>query len=1462
MPVGMFGFQHNGAMIMPNSRSIIRPAIAFLILAVLILSGYYGLIPIEGYSVSNEEEVQTRAGEMGNWTQLPSGAWPSQIDTSNAHIMYREAERELVIFNRHTSGWNSYFDVWSYFETNDTWIRWNTHGDIPDARYSNKAFIASNNNTMAYFYGGYRSQGYNIYTLDSLSIFNYSNMTWVEVDAPPSLGGRYDSAITYDKSTESIWIFGGRDSSRDFHNDLFQYNLTDGWNELTPSEKPAARERGLMTISTNGTFIYLTLGRYYTQWQQPDRYMNDLWFFNTLNNTWLEISEEIGIPTQAGALFQYRDGSEDLLLSMGYADGGDDIIGYTYLIDPMNGDVTVNNISGGMPPKHIQAWDLSSDGSKAYIFGDEGGRKDIWSLDISTLTASKMPGNLAWEGGSAFTGYDPEDGGKLMTLKRVGGSFWQLSYYSLTTMRWESQSVSSTGAPSYDDGMANCYNPNTNEFYLYGGVIIENLGQGNYRWTHFDEFWRLDCDTGEWTKINDNGPPGERGRASLVCDPENGLLYLFGGQIPDADTNSLWKYNITGNVWSNYNFQVEPQPRREHSVVFDQEKKGFFLFGGRRNGTSSAELDDLWFFHSDTEIWEKLPDSGDKPGIQTWAGLSYDTDTKELLLFGDVDNEDDDMYLWREEWFGWVNESPANKPGEWSGHGQVYSPQTQRHYAWAHDGTEVWEYRPILRTRAVRVKILNTDGSNLIPDTGVYKVFPSTGTYTIMTEGITDLPQGDLLGLDINISTSAGVLDFDWMVSSGIQNFQGNETWFDLGDPQLIWTDQEEWEFTIPFDIEYEAPNGADFNILIVPITDTGRAERGIRLNAFRVLSDLKVAGYRFSTPLQEQVTNGDWLFGRTDLTVSNFSVSFLDDTSVYPLEGDFSIVMESSEGDVSSWTYEPGQEGSITIPIEGEDNDEFRVWLNLTLQSGQILQSNDFSFILDLDPPTAPEWVKVRADSVLDDKVGYDNDNTVYLTWGPVVENGSGLKGICYSMDLNLWPEEVNLTNEFPEILVRDEGLHTFYVWAMDNTGRAGPVMNASLIEDKHFIRFTDISPDPAKQINTTEGEFTFSITIEDELSGVNLSTIQYHQSLPDRSLSEWRDIEVQANDIKNVTFSLTLDLVPGIKNVIGVRATDLAGNDFRESTKFGILYEPGLATPQAHMGGPDDGAEIEGKIRLEWEGGYIEPDMLSFDVHIEDPKGNEKTITTSNSFIEFTPTYPGEYTWWIVSKAEGMTNESEIRTFVYQAPMISVEQKETSEAVKGSEAAITLIVENPLTVGVNFTFDFQNLKGFTLEGGNEQSILPGEQKEVVIALGTSSVKPDSYLLELDTTDEYGRTLITDITVKITPQESEDEEEEEEGEFPIWIIIVIVLVLLVVIVLVVFLVVNRGKKEEEIEEEEEEKPISLDYDPTGVVAEGGSSVPLAPGMSISDEEERSRGSNVMEISLPSERTVEEETEE
>lgn len=1423
---------------------------AFLITMIIVFSGAFGLLLIEKDDAVDADEA-TRGEVMGEWEELPTGGWPSTITTSNCEIMYREVDKELVVFNRESS---QEWEVWSYFEVNNTWFKWNTSGDEPDARYSNMAFTSNPDDDVAYFFGGSRSQGWTTYTWDHLNIFFFSNKTWIEIDIPDTATGVYDSGIVYDSLTDSVWIFGGRDSDRNFQNDLLNYDSVDGWTQYDPSLKPSGRDRLSMSITPNGTLIHVSLGRYRTQgWNSY--YVYDLWEYNVDLDKWREISSDLGFETDYGAIMSYRSTTDDLIISLGVSDG--DSVNDTYIVNRENGSVEEANLTGGISGRIIRAWDLSADGSTAYVFGNDDDTKDFWSIDLYDYSSEMMPGNPNWAGGSAFTGYDPEDGGKLMALKRIGGSMWQLAYFSLVTKTWESSDLTESPGPSHSSGMAAAYDHINNEFYLYGGVDIENLGQGNYRYTHYDDFWKLDCDTGEWTRITEHAQPGKRGRATFEFDEDRGHLYLFGGQIPLGDTNSIYRYNISSNSWKSFSFTIEPQPRREHSSVFDQDGDRMFIFGGRRNNSgSNPELNDMWTFDVIQEQWQKMPEGDDGPTLQTWAGLSYNSHTKELLLMGDAEDE---MFLWREnnkEWVGWIKEEASVRPEDWSGHGQAYSPETRMHYAWAHSGQQVWEYTPVLRTISGEIKVKDTDGSTMSVLPGdVIKVFPSSGTYSIEVTGTTDMPKNDLSGFNFNLSTGQDFLNVTWSVSGGIDRKVGNESWVELKENEisLTWDEADEWKFTIPFEVLFSAKNGEQFDFRIYPTTGEARSQRSQRQNIFKVLTDLTVAGYRASTPLQPTVEDKGWLFGRTDLTVSNFTVSFKDATSISPGNGTYRVWMTTSAGDSSYWDYIPNTEGAVTCPINGEDNEIFTVWLNLTAIDGTVLHSKDFSYKLDLDPPMAPTWAAVRADSITDDVIGLDNDNTVFLTWGHIFENGSGLKGVCYSLDNNSWPAEVNLTNEFVEMNILTEGQHTFYIWAIDNTSRAGPYITANVSIDTHMVNFEKMLPDPLLPLNVTAGTVTITVTITDEVSGVDPDSVEMQYSLPDRSLSDWMQVDLPDGDLNNLTFSVTHQLIPDMKNVIGFRATDLAGNDIRTSTRYGISYYPGLATPQAHNFGPENGIEVTGEVEFAWEGGFINPLNLSYQVHVVDPLGGEHVFETVNEFYHFTPLYPGSYEWWLVSLADGLTNQTAKMTFTYVASTISASVMGTYEADQGDEIAVTISLENPLSIPLNLSLSIMGDDGFAIKNGSSISIEAGSDMDPIISLITTEVAAGQFTLSLNITDDYGRYAILDIQIKLNEVVIDDKPIEDDDEGPSLLIFIIIgiIVLLIIIGIIAFMLMRKKDDEEEIEEEEGEKEPTLDYDPTGVVAEGGTgvepSVHMAPGML----EQRESQSNLMEISLP-----------
>jgi hypothetical protein len=94
---------------------------------------------------------------------------------------------------------------------------------------------------------------------------------------------------------------------------------------------------------------------------------------------------------------------------------------------------------------------------------------------------------------------------------------------------------------------------------------------------------------------NDTNVPGARYGHCIATDISSNVLYLFGGRTT-AETNDLWVYNITTDVWTwisgssttsaaaSYGTQFRstnvPGARSVHSMVFHARENSLYVFGG------------------------------------------------------------------------------------------------------------------------------------------------------------------------------------------------------------------------------------------------------------------------------------------------------------------------------------------------------------------------------------------------------------------------------------------------------------------------------------------------------------------------------------------------------------------------------------------------------------------------------------------------------------------------------------------------------------------------------------------------------------------------------------------------------------------------------------------------------------------------------------------------------------------
>ena len=1425
--------------------------------------------PFSALAVGGTDDVQetpTRVPDMGLWERIDNEAsnWPVGVDPDNCDLMYREDE--WVVFHRIPG---TSVDVWSYFVDNETWLKRVTYGSGPDTGISNRGFTSDQNGSTAYFFGGASGSWTR---RDDFDIFHYDTMTWESRSVPSSLTPRYYPSLTYDNATDSIWVFGGRAQSDT--SDLHQFNFTDGWGHPTPATTPGTRHWGAFTASSDGKDLYVALGRYRTSgW----RWRYDFWEYNVESNTWAELDSDLrddGVVTNANGIFQYVNETDDIVLSMGFGDEDEDLhLHQTYRLNRYNGTVTkvkLNNV----PPRRISAWDILPDGKTVAFLGGIDGPKDGWMLDLVSLNSNPMPFAPTLLDGTTYTGFDPEDGGKL-TVLRVHSvdydgteddySSWQLAYFSIADGEWHKVEINTTVEPQYHQGMSGCYDPVGNHFYLYGGLdrfwyYDDGWKQGYL--AHYKEFWRLSLDDGKWEQLLFNPPQGERAGAALVCDAENRMIYSFGGNISTGGVDStLARYDIDQARWDLITpTGGPPGPRKDGKMAMHPGRNGLYLYGGRDADDYRSNM--LWFLDIGTSAWQQLQiliPGGVAPNGRADHAICVIPDTDEVMILGDPDG-DDGLFLWRPfvPWTEWKDEALPPEVSDISDHGMFYSEETGTVFVFlgSGKGMQVMEYSPILRTSVSQVRLYGPDGlwSN--------DAYPTVGAYEIFVNGVTDEGESDLLGMNLWLN-GGGVNGYvNLTKAGGLVDSVGD--WFEvIGTPTFNYQDGK-WNVSVSLEFNFNMVDGGDVDVTATPVTSTTLSESGRTAKLFQMHSELVVVGYRFGTDLQfpAPFSHEGYLFGNTNLTVNNITVAFNEKTNMHPQNQSLVVSLFNGVNDTAFWEYVKGEEGVMTVPIRGRDNEIVPFVLALSTSGGEELWNQTFNFKLDLDPPAVPAGISLRADSITDDRMWVDNDNEMFLTWDGVVELGSGLKGVCYSFDKNLYPAESNLTAASPKTIISIvEGVHTIYIWAIDKAGRVGPLFQHEVIVDTHLPIFANQSiPD---LINITYTDLVVGISTYDELSGVDPGKVEYKYTLPGKQYSDWVKVPMNISGAPGEweRISVQLDLVPGIKNYVIFRIKDRAGSDWKESIPMAIFCQPDLALPTISVNMQNNNTILEdvgSTSPLSWDADYINPDNLTYVVEMVGPDGEARLFDETDKGMGYAPLEPGKYRWWVTANADGLSARSMMMAFTFEPEFALVDMPTTGQIPYGSEVEMVVNVVNGLEMDAGFTMTIAGGNGLLITGGDVFTVPAGGEFNNTLIINGSAAPEGGQSVKLLLTDEFGRSTeyTLTITVLAAPEVADDPVPEEDSNM---LLIIAAIVGLIVIIAIIAFIVSRKKEEEKEDDEPEEEIPDYDdeYDPTGMVVEGGTgsehTILTPPGMLGGEDELRARGSNALELTIPSE---------
>lgn len=126
-----------------------------------------------------------------------------------------------------------------------------------------------------------------------------------------------------------------------------------------------------------------------------------------------------------------------------------------------------------------------------------------------------------------------------------------------------------------------------------------------------------------WTELAANGGPAAREDHTWTVAGDGTSAYLFGGRAGRAEFNDLWRYDLASDEWTELEpTGTPPAPRFGHTAVW-REGVGLVIWSGQAGPDFFA---DIWAYEPGTDAWRELPPAGDVPPARygSCAGVGPD----------------------------------------------------------------------------------------------------------------------------------------------------------------------------------------------------------------------------------------------------------------------------------------------------------------------------------------------------------------------------------------------------------------------------------------------------------------------------------------------------------------------------------------------------------------------------------------------------------------------------------------------------------------------------------------------------------------------------------------------------------------------------------------------------------------------------------------------------------------------
>ncbi|MGA1872507.1 MAG: hypothetical protein ACMUHY_02450 [Thermoplasmatota archaeon] len=689
-----------------------------------------------------------------------------------------------------------------------------------------------------------------------------------------------------------------------------------------------------------------------------------------------------------------------------------------------------------------------------------------------------------------------------------------------------------------------------------------------------------------------------------------------------------------------------------------------------------------------------------------------------------------------------------------------------------------------VRTSVGNVQVLDPDGK------WTDEVFAFRGNHTLRVSGYLDVPVDDFLGMRLNFTWrqgNASILIDGWGKRPYIYGILPLDIPFMKVDLRTEGTGSEDWWFEIPFGLKIDSPDNCSFSIVAMPLVANGSSDNLTAPDCFTIHTGIEIGGYAISTVMQGLVSDGDWIMRGDTLNVTNISVSFRNRSDLHPLNGTVRVYLNNGKFTETRWDYRAGEIGELSVKIEGEDGERVNVSLILTDAANNEFRRFEHWFLVDGTPPYKVRNLRIHADDYNDANIHFDNDHEVFVTWNPPEDEGIGVAGYRYCLDVLNFPGGDNSTESFFTMVIPDVGKHRLWLWAVDGMGFSGSPDIADFIIDTQPVNFSYPDIDPSVQHNVKGDSIEMEIAIHDDLSGVDLMNIQYRHKGLSGNYSPWTDIHYPGGDNIDVIIGLNLGLDLGVVNHIQVRANDLADNGFVESGEFLIMpVDPDIIL--VDLISPSNGSYEYKDADLVWR---IRPDDIGYAVnklHLFPPDGSHFISDEDDTTATVDISVEGIWRWYVEIEVGGHIFRSEERT-IRSIPLemdVSIPTKMGVE--KGRDLIVPVHIHNDVGTSCWIKVVVEQYRGKLLNVPRDRVLDPDENITLEVRFDIGELEVGTYNFMFSVEDEFGRSGRYSMKLEVEdPGIVEPTPKEDDGLFWALVILAMMAVIITLGVFVLF---------------------------------------------------------------------------